>query len=114
MLLPPTDPTAPQDLYLWALGILTTIVGTLMLIILSRVLKQGDDTNQKVTTQGSTLARMEQSVSTLDGRVSDLHQWKNEQMAKEARLAADEILRLRSKLEDRTNERGKDSRDGAA
>lgn len=92
-----------QDLFLWGLGVLCTMVGALMLIILNRVLKQGDDTNSKVTTQSATLARVETSVSALDGRVSDLHAWKNEQMRKEAEAAAVEILRLRGELRDRNS-----------
>lgn len=95
-------PAAPnQDVFLWALGVLATLVGALMLIILNRVLKQGDDTNSKVTSQSATLARVETSVSQLDGRVSDLHAWKNEQTRKEAEAAAEEILRLRGALRDR-------------
>lgn len=97
------DPStnAAQDVYLWALGVLATIVGALMLIILNRVMKQGDDTNQKVTEQGSMLGRMEQSVGALDGQVKDLAAWRNEQVRKESAAFSEEVLRLRALLEDR-------------
>lgn len=86
------QPAAPtNDVFLWALGILASLIGALMLIILNLVLKQGGDTNSKVTTQGVTLARVEQSVATLDGRVSDLHAWKNQQQEKELQRAVDEL-----------------------
>lgn len=93
-------PSPESDLYLWAIGILCSLIGALMLIILKRVLDQGDDTNSKVTAQSSTLARVEQSVANLDGRVNDLHAWKNEQMKKEAQVAAAEIMELRKQLRD--------------
>lgn len=84
-----------QELALWALGILCALVGTLMLIVLTRVLKQGDDTNDKVTKQGETLTRVDTSVQSLSVRVSSLDEWRSQLLQREINEQAAEILELR-------------------
>lgn len=90
---------------LWALGVLCSLVGALMLIILTRVLKQGDDTNAKVTNQGVTLARMEASYASLDLRVTSLHDWRNELQKRELERAVDELAEERRKSTRREEDR---------
>lgn len=61
-----------QELALWIIGILLAVVGFLLV----RVLKQGDDTNKKVTAQGESFARLETTVGHLTTDVRGLKEWR--------------------------------------
>lgn len=95
MLLPLLDDPATQTVQLpvalWAVGILLSFIGALMLIVLNRVLAQGDDTNKKVTSQGEKLATVISNVGSLDERVNSLHRWRNELQARELEQAQREL-----------------------
>ncbi len=97
----------PTDLsiWLWALGVLCTLVGALMLIILGRVLKQGDDTNAKVTAQGVTLARVETAIASHETRLNSLHDWRNKLQERELADAAAEVSELRARQREVDEER---------
>lgn len=84
-----------QDIALWGLGVLATIVGTLMLIILNRVLNQGDDTNKKVTEQGVTLAKMDGAITAHETRLNALHEWRNELQRRELEKANEDLAEER-------------------
>lgn len=57
-----------QELALWIIGILLAVVGFLVV----RVLRQGDDTNEKVSALGLAVARLE----GLHARVDSLDEWR--------------------------------------
>lgn len=94
-----------QDVALWALGILCALVGTLGTIVLTRVQRQGDDTNRKVTAQGESMARMETLAASLDRHVQSLLQWRNDVQQREITSKEAEILELRRErdADDRRN-----------
>lgn len=93
LMLAETTPV-PQDVALWAMGILCALIGALLLIILTRVLKQGDDTNTKVTAQGVTMARVEAAIANHEGRIESLHLWRNKLQEREFERAEAEVERL--------------------
>lgn len=67
-----------QDVLLWVGGVAVTLVGTLSLILLTRVLRTTDDTNRKVTEQGVSFARLEISVGHLIADVRSLNDWRQD------------------------------------
>lgn len=83
-----------QTVALWALGILATIVGSLSLVLLNRVLQQGDDTNRKVTEQGVAFARLESTVSALHTRVNSLDDWRSRMQQRALDDAAERVKEL--------------------
>ena len=108
-LLQSASPVSPSSgaVSLWVIGMLCSFIGALLLILLSRVLKQGDDTNGKVTNQGVTLSRMEISVADLYTRVNVLHDWRtavnSENLAKVVEELAVERRKNTRRADDREN-----------
>lgn len=75
-----------QELALWIIGILLAVVGFLLV----RVLKQGDDTNKKVTDQGIAIARLE----GLHARVDSLDDWRSRVLERAADAAEERAREL--------------------
>jgi hypothetical protein len=65
-----------QDVLLWVGGIAASIVGTLGLILLTRLLRQGDDTNSKVTALTEANAVLAESHRGVVQRVGSLEEWR--------------------------------------
>ena len=72
-----------QDVLLWVGGIAASVIGALCLILLTRVLRQGDDTNSKVTRQGESIARMEESQKEVVRRLGSLEEWRNRELERQ-------------------------------
>ncbi len=83
-----------QETLLWLGGIGATLVGSLSLILLTRVLKQGDDTNKKVTDQGLAIARLE----GLPARVDSLDEWRNRMQQRALELAEERAIEAERRL----------------
>lgn len=94
-----------QEIWLAALGILCSVIGGLMLLLMGRVLKQGDDTNKKVTDQGVTLAEVKTSVTSHEARLNSLHEWRNELQRRELDKATRELEDERRKTTRREEDR---------
>lgn len=98
------------DLSLWVIGLLCSFIGALLLILLTRVLKQGDDTNKKIDIvagvqgeQGIAIAEIKTTLHGANGlaaKVDRLHEDRNRQQTMSLEREVDDNRRLRQQLRD--------------
>lgn len=86
---------------MWVIGLLCSFIGAILLVLLNRVIGQGDDTNKKVTAQGEMLARLSDNVENLERRVTSLHEWRNMVQERELVRAQKELDEERRKNTER-------------
>lgn len=99
-----------KDVALWAIGLLCSFIGALLLILLNRILRQGDDTNKKVGEVAADVGKQSVSVAeirtTLHGenglvaRVNRMHDERNREQARLLQNSVMENAELRTQLEE--------------
>lgn len=82
----------PQEVILWIAGLAAAVIGTLALVLLRRVLDGLDRVDTKLTEQGLSVARIENTVTSLHGRVDSLEGWRS-RLQERAVEAAEERYR---------------------
>lgn len=100
-----------QEVTLWVLGILCAVIGTLMLIMLNRLMKQGDETNTLVIEQGKVLVKVATTTDVIHGRVTSLEDWRTTSLQAEVNAAARELIELRLELRGHHQRIGDERRD---